>query len=102
VSNLGSASQEIVSVLKSAVASTISSVEVFMQPVGDGAEFVTSIEPDRVELNLFEDRNVEFQVNLLPELEPSAIDRVFTFELVTEAQGAEISRLTVELTVPAD
>jgi hypothetical protein len=102
VSNLGSASQEIVSVLKSAVASTISSVEVFMEPVGDGAEFVTSIEPDRVELNLFEDRNVEFQVNLLPELEPSAIDRVFTFELVTEAQGAEISRLTVELTVPAD
>jgi hypothetical protein len=102
VSNLGSASQEIVSVLKSAVASTISSVEVFMEPVGDGAEFVTSIEPDRVELNLFEDRNVEFQVNLLPELEPSAIDRVFTFELVTEAQGAEISRLIVELTVPAD
>gem|GEM_PF-4552778 len=52
--------------------------------------------------NLFEDRNVEFQVNLLPSLEPSAVDRVFTFELVTEAQGAEISRLTVELTVPAD
>ena len=101
VSNLGSASQEIVSTLKSAVATTINSVEVFMKPVGDGAGFVTSIDPDRVELNLSEDREIEFQVNLLPELEPSDEDRVFTFELVTEAQGAEISRIVVEMTVSA-
>ena len=102
VSNLGSASQEVVSTLKSAVASTITSVEVSMKPVGDGAEFVTSIDPDRVELNLTEDRSIDFQVNLLPSLPSSTEDRVFTFELVTEAQGAEISRLIVELTVPAD
>ena len=102
VSNLGSASEEIVSTLKDAVASTISSVEVLMKPVGDGAEFVTSIDPELVELNLTEDRNVDFQINLFPALAPSSEDRVFTFELVTEAQGAEISRLVVELTVPAD
>lgn len=102
VSNLGSASEEIVATLKAAVASTITNVEVFMRPVGDGAEFVSSIDPERVELNLLEDRNVDFQVNFLPTLPPSDEDRVFTFELVTEAQGAEISRLTVELTVPAD
>jgi len=102
VSNLGGASEEIVSTLKSAVASTISSVEVSMKPVGEGAEFVTSIDPERVQLNLFEDRNIEFQINLFPALPISDEDRVFTFELVTEAQGAEISRLTVELTVPAD
>jgi hypothetical protein len=102
VSNLGSASQEVVSTLKGAVASTISNVAVSMKPSGEGSEIITSIEPDTVELNLFEDRNIEFQVNLFPALAPSDEDRVFTFELVTEAQGAEISRLTVELTVPAD
>ena len=102
VSNLGSASQEVVTTLKSAVASTITSVEVSMKPVGEGAEFVTSIDPERVELNLFEDRNVDFQVNLLPALRSSDEDRVFNFELITEAQGAEISRLTVQLIVPAD
>ena len=102
VSDLGSASQEVVSTLKSAVASTITSVEVSMKPVGEGAEFVTSIDPDRVELNLTEDRSIDFQVNLSPTLPSSDEDRVFTFELVTEAQGAEISRLIVELTVPAD
>ena len=102
VSNLGSASQEVVTTLKSAVASTITSVEVSMKPVGEGAEFVTSIDPERVELNLFEDRSIDFQVNLFPALPSSDVDRVFTFELVTEAQGAEISRLVVELTVPAD
>ena len=102
VSDLGSASQEVVSTLKSAVASTITSVEVSMKPVGEGAEFVTSIDPDRVELNLTEDRSIDFQVNLSPTLPSSDEDRVFIFELVTEAQGAEISRLIVELTVPAD
>ena len=73
-----------------------------MKPVGEGAEFVTSIEPERVELNLFEDRSIDFQVNLFPALPASDVDRVFTFELITEAQGAEIGRLTVELIVPAD
>ena len=73
-----------------------------MKPVGEGAEFVTSIDPDRVELNLTEDRSIDFQVNLSPTLPSSDEDRVFIFELVTEAQGAEISRLIVELTVPAD
>ncbi len=102
VSDLGSASQEIVSTLKSAVSSTISSVQVSMKPVGEGSEFVTSIDPESVTLNLLEDRNIDFQVNLFPALPSSTEDRVFTFELVTEAQGAEISRLIVELTVPAD
>ena len=102
VSNLGAASEEIVSTLKESVASTLTSVEVFMKPVGEGAEFVTSIEPDRVDLNLVEDRSIEFQVNLSPFLTPSAEDRVFLFDLVTEVQGAEISRLAVQLTVPAE
>jgi len=102
VSDLGSASEGIVSTLKSAVASTITSVEVSMKPVGEGSEFVTSIDPESVVLNLFEDRSIDFQINLFPALPSSDVDRVFTFELITEAQGAEISRLTVELTVPAD
>ncbi len=102
VSNLGSASEQVVSTLKAAVAETITSVEVVMRAEGEGAEFVTSIEPDRLNLNLSEDRLVEFQINLAPSLPMSDEERVFTFELVTQAQGAEISRLTVALTVPAD
>ncbi len=102
VSNLGSASQEVVSTLKAAVATTLTSVEVSMKPVGEGAAFVTLIDPDVVVLNLFEDRTVDFQVNLSPSLPSSDEDRLFTFELITEAQGVEISRLIVELTVPAD
>ncbi len=102
VSDLGSASQEVVSRLKSAVASTITSVEVGMKAVGAGSEFVTFIEPEQIDLNLLEDRTINFQVTLIPDLPSADEDRVYTFELVTETQGAEISRLVVELTVPAD
>ena len=100
VYNLGSASDEIVETLRTAVSTSLTSVEVTMNATGDGAAFVTSIDPEMITLNLRDDRSVNFYITLTPDLEPSPDDRVFEFELITSAAGAVISRLTVELTVP--
>ena len=100
VFNLGAASEEIVETLRTAVSDTLTSVDVEIVAIGDGAEFVTNIDPEQITINLQEDRNVSFDVTLSPDIETSAEDRVFLFELVTSAAGAEVSRLLVELTVP--
>jgi hypothetical protein len=90
-----------VDTLRSGVSDTLTNVIVSMVAFGEGAEFVTSIDPDLIEVNLQEDRNVSFDVTLSPDIGESDEDRVFLFELVTSAAGAEISRIVVELTVPA-
>ena len=101
VFDLGAASEEIVETLRMAVSETLTSVDVDIVAIGDGAEFVTGINPEQVTINLSEDRTVSFDVTLSPDIGASAEDRVFLFELVTSAAGAEVSRLLVELTVPA-
>lgn len=102
VYNLGGASEEIVETLRSAVSETLTSVDVSMVAIGDGAEFVTGIDPDSITVNLLDTRVVTFDVTLSPDIGTSIEDRVFLFELITSAAGAEISRLLVELTVPGE
>lgn len=100
VFELSAASEEVVAAVDDALSTAIGEVEVRVEPIGMGAEFVTDIQPMIQVLDLLSDRDAAFDVTFSNDLEVSESDRDFFVDFVFSVDGAEISRQRAEIFVP--
>lgn len=97
VFDLASDSDGVVDAIGSALTTSLNDVELTLVPTEDG--FVSDIDPESVSVSLLDTDSFTFEVTFDPSIAATANDQVFDFELVISADGVEITRSTVSLTI---
>ena len=95
-------SAEVVDAVREAIRTALNSVTVKLEPSGDDAGFVDSVNPlEFTGVDLTTTRGVTFDVTFINTVTPGPDPQVFRFELLITVDEAIIERRPVVITVPA-